>query len=111
MNLMFRTDFGCIEAVIDEECSLKRFYEIANVLTDDLEIRFIKKWDDMDSIMWEFSFRRQPLTLHYNIYTGVSIFPQRFMKAEKRENEAVVEVARILQVKLFSEGEDEEYLS
>jgi hypothetical protein len=32
------------------------------------------------------------------------------MKAEKRENEAVVEVARILQIKLFP-GDDEEYLS
>ena len=38
MSLTLRTDFGCTEAVIDDDCGLKRFYEVANILSDDLDI-------------------------------------------------------------------------
>jgi hypothetical protein len=37
MSLTLRTDFGCTEAIIDDDCGLKRFYEVANILSDDLE--------------------------------------------------------------------------
>jgi hypothetical protein len=31
--------------------------------------------------------------LHFNIYDGVSIFPQRLTDASRKDNEAVVELA------------------
>ena len=40
MSLTLRTDFGCTEAIIEDDCGLKRFYEVANILSDDLEIKF-----------------------------------------------------------------------
>ena len=67
MSLTLRTDFGCTEAIIDDDCGLKRFYEVANILTDDLEIRFTNKEDDFDTLTWDFVFRNHILTLHYNI--------------------------------------------
>ncbi len=54
--LTLRTDFGCTEAVIDEDCGLKRFYEVANILSDDLDIKFTQKTDDFDSLMLDFHY-------------------------------------------------------
>ncbi len=101
MSLTLRTDFGCTEAVIDDDCGLKRFYEVAHILSEDLQILFLHKSDDFDSLMWEFNYNKQSLTLHYNIYTGISIFPKRFREARENENQAVVEVAGFLETKLM----------
>ena len=53
MSLILRSDFGCTEAVIDDDCGLKRFYEVAEILDRDLHISFTKKLDDFDSVsLW-----------------------------------------------------------
>lgn len=99
--LTLRTDFGCTEAVIDDDCGLKRFYEVANILSDDLDIKFTQKTDDFDSLMWDFLYKGHILTLHYNIYTGISIYPRKFREAPRKDNDAVVEVAKFLEGKLL----------
>ncbi|MBY0537334.1 MAG: DUF3630 family protein [Chitinophagaceae bacterium] len=101
MSLTLRNDFGCTEAIIDDDCGLKRFYEVANILSDDLEIKFTKKEDDFDTLTWCFAYKNHALTLHYNIYTGISIFPHKFREAPRNDNEAVVEVAKFLENKLL----------
>ena len=101
MSLTLRTDFGCTEAVIDDDCGLKRFYEVANILSDDLDVNFNHKTDDFDSLMWDFSLKGHVLTLHYNIYTGISIYPRKFREAPRKDNDAVVEVANFLEGKLL----------
>ncbi|RYY30525.1 MAG: hypothetical protein EOO04_04590 [Chitinophagaceae bacterium] len=101
MSLSLRTDFGCTEAIIDDDCGLKRFYEVANILSDDLEIKFQNKLDDFDTLTWDFNFKGYLLTLHYNIYTGISIYPRKFRAAPRKENDAVIEVASFLENKLF----------
>jgi len=101
MSLTLRTTLGCTEAVIDDDGGLKRFYQVADILSDDLRIRFTNKEDDFDTIDWEFSFHGHTLTLHYSIYTGVSIFPSRTRDAMKKDNRAVVELASLLERKLI----------
>jgi hypothetical protein len=101
MSLTLRTDFGCTEAIIDDDCGLKRFYEVANILTDDLEINFLRKEDDFDTLTWEFNFKSHSLTLYYNIYTGISIYPKKFREAPRKDNDAVVELAKFLENKLL----------
>src|SRR5690606_33783737 len=101
MSLTLRTDFGCTEAIIDAECGLKRFYEVADILSDDLEIKFTREEDDFDTLTWYFDFRNHTLTLHYNIYTGISIYPHKFREAPRKDNEAVVEIARFLESRLL----------
>jgi Protein of unknown function (DUF3630) len=101
MSLTLRNDFGCTEAIIDDDCGLKRFYEVANILSDDLEIKFTNKEDDFDTLTWDFAFKAHVLTLHYNIYTGISIYPRKFRQAVRKDNDAVVEVARFLETKLL----------
>ena len=100
MSLTLRTDFGCTEAIIDDDCGLKRFYEVAEILSEDLEIKFTRKEDDFDTLTWDFLYRNHVLTLHYNIYTGISIYPYRFREAPRKDNDAVVEIAKFLEDKL-----------
>lgn len=102
MSLTLRTTFGCTEAVIDEDANLKRFYQVADMLSDDLQVAFLQKEDDFDSISWDFSFNRHNLTLHYSIYNGISIFPTKTKDAKRRENNAVVELATVLEGKLMN---------
>lgn len=101
MSLSLRTDFGCTEAIIDDDCGLKRFYEVADILIEEMDIKFTEKKDDFETLSWQFLFKNLPLTLHYNIYTGISIFPQKFREAARKENDAVVEIAHFVENKLF----------
>lgn len=103
MSLTLRTNMGCTEAVIDDDGGLKRFYQVADVLSEDLNINFSHKEDDFDTIDWEFRFKGHNLTLHYNIYNGISIFPTKTRDALNKDNKAVVELANALELKLFHE--------
>lgn len=103
MSLTLRTNMGCTEAVIADDGGLKSFYQVADILSEDLRVHFSSKEDDFDTIAWEFKFRGHHLTLHYNIYTGVSIFPTKTRDALNKENKAVVELASVLEGKLFSQ--------
>ena len=102
MSLTLRIALGCTEAIIDDDGGLKRFYQVADILSKDLHIDFRSKEDDFDSIDWDFNFHGNQLTLHYNIYTGVSLYPTYTKKARKNENKAVVELASVLEGKLIS---------
>lgn len=102
MSLTLRMALGCTEAIIDDDGGLKRFYQVADILSKDFHIDFRRKEDDFDSIDWNFSFHGSSLTLHYNIYTGVSLYPTFTKNAGKSENKAVVELASVLEGKLIS---------
>ena len=102
MSLTLRTALGCTEAVIDDDGGLKRFYQIASILSDDFEINFTNKEDDFDAISWNFALGNYKMTLHYSIYNGISIFPTKTKDARKRENSAVVELASVLLGKLMT---------
>ena len=96
MTLTLRTDYGCTEAVIAENCGFDRFYKIADILAEQLRIRFTNKIDDSDTSYWDFNFKGHRLTLHYNIYDGVSIFPSNSRNAAQKDNDAVMELAKVL---------------
>ena len=102
MSLTLRTARGCTEAVIDDDGGLKRFYQIAGILSDDFEVSFTNKEDDFDAISWNFALGNYKLTLHYSIYNGISMFPTKTKDARKKENSAVIELANVLVGKLMS---------
>ena len=101
MSLTLRTDFGCTEAIIDDDCGLKRFYEVANILSADFDIQFTNKEDNFDTLTWSFRYRGHQLTLYYNIYTGISLYPFKFRDAPRKENDAVIELAKFLENRLL----------
>lgn len=102
MSLTLRTNLGCTEAVISDDGGLKQFYHVADILSQDFNIKFSNKEDDFDTIDWEFRFKGHNLTLHYNIYNGISIFPTKTRDALNKDNKAVVELAGVLENKLFN---------
>lgn len=103
MSLTLRTTLGCTEAIISDGGGLKQFYRVANVLSQDFNVKFSNKEDDFDTIDWEFRFKGQNLTLHYSIYNGISIFPTKTRDALNKENKAVVELAGALEGKMLNE--------
>jgi hypothetical protein len=61
------------EVVIDDNCGISKFYAVANLLQNDLQISFLNQVDDVDLLNWDFSYKKKFLTLHFDIYGGVSI--------------------------------------
>lgn len=105
MSLTLRTNLGCTEAVLADSGGLKEFYHIANLLSQDYDVRFSSKEDDFDTIDWEFRYKGHQLTLRYSIYNGISLFPSRNRDAQSKENKTVVELAGKLETQLFNEGQ------
>lgn len=102
MSLTLRNSLGCTEVVLDDDGSLQNFYQIANILTDDLKLAFTNKEDNFDDISWDFKMGQHLLTLYYSIYNGISVFPTRTKDARDRDNQAVVELANVLEGKLVN---------
>ena len=95
-----KTPNGSTEAVIDDNCGISKFYAIATTLAEDLEVKFLNQVDDAESLDWDFQYKDSYLTLHYSIFNGVSIFPQK-IKSAKKENTAVLEVADFLERRAY----------
>ena len=94
------TNAGNTEAVIDDNCGISKFYAIAQTLAADLQIKFLNQVDDSETLNWDFHYQNQLLTLHYNIYNGVSVFPLH-IKNMQQENNAVLAIAQFLERKVF----------
>jgi hypothetical protein len=95
MSYHLTTKYGGTEAVIDDNCGISKFYLIADALTHKLQVTFLNQVDDTETMDWDFQYKNFFLTLHYNIFNGVSILPHT-IKGVKKENEAVLEVAQFL---------------
>ncbi|MEN9570770.1 MAG: hypothetical protein RL172_2001 [Bacteroidota bacterium] len=95
-----KTPYGNTEAVIDDNCGISKFYDIANTLAAELKVHFSRQVDDAESLDWEFKYKNQLLTLHYSIFNGVSIFPQH-TKNVSQENNAVLEIAHFLEKRAY----------
>ena len=95
-----KTNYGGTEAVIDDNCGISKFYMIANTLTDELHVSFLNQVDDADTLDWDFEYKNHYLTLHYNIFNGVSILPQSY-KGKGKENKAVIEISNFLERRAY----------
>jgi hypothetical protein len=102
MSLTLRTSLGCTEAILADNGGLKEFYRVANILSQDFDVNFSHKEDDFDTIDWEFRHKGHNITLHYSIYTGISLFPTKTKDALSKDNKAVVELAGLLENKLMN---------
>jgi hypothetical protein len=100
MSYQLKTKSGGTQAVIDDNCGISKFYAIAHTLSEELHVIFLNQVDDSETLDWDFKFKGQLLTLHYNIFEGVSIFPQQ-LNAVKNDNAAVMEVAHYLERHAF----------
>ena len=95
MSYHLTTKYGGTEVVIDDNCGISKFYLIAETLAEDLNVIFLNQVDDAETLDWDFKYKSHLLTLHYNIFNGVSILPNS-TKSKPIENKAVLEVAGYL---------------
>lgn len=100
MSLALRTSLGCAEVIIADDGNLQFFYQVANLLEDDFQIKFLNKEDEFDSISWDFRYKGYQLTLHYNIYSGILLFPTKTREAGYKENKSVMELAELIEEKM-----------
>ena len=94
------TDKGWTEATLDDNCDADAFYAVAGVLETYFNAEFSGRAADLDSIYWDFEYHDHKLTLHYNIYFGVCIFPKAMKAATPEDNKAVEEIATRLMNKM-----------
>lgn len=95
-----KTKHGNTEAVIDDNCGISKFYEIAATLTNELNINFLNKVNGKDTLTWDFEYKNHLLTLHYNVFNGVSLFPKH-VKSILQENNVVLEVSNFLEHRAY----------
>ena len=96
MSYQLKTKSGATEAVIDDNCGISKFYAIAHTLSENLQVIFMNQVDDTETLNWDFKYKEQMLTLHYDIFEGVSIYPQQ-IKSKQTDDMAVLEVAHFLE--------------
>jgi hypothetical protein len=95
-----KTKYGNTEAVIDDNCGISKFYAIADTLSTELNVNFLNQVDDVDTLDWDFKYKNQLLTLHYNVFNGVSVFPQH-AKSILHQNNVVLEIAHFLERRAY----------
>jgi len=95
-----KTKSGNTEAVIDDNCGISKFYAIADTLASELNVNFLNQVDDVDTLDWDFKYKNHLLTLHYNVFNGVSVFPQQ-AKSILHQNNAVMEIAHFLERRAY----------
>ena len=87
-------DYNTNTTIIDDNASLQQFYVLTNELSRIRKVRFTSKLDEVDSIEWNFKYRGYQLSLHYSIYSGVTLTPQN-----SKDAKVVVELAGKLKSK------------
>jgi Protein of unknown function (DUF3630) len=104
MELIVDTSQGWTNAIIEGNCEFNHFYKIAEDMAKHFNIAFTDKLKDFDSVYWDFDYKSSKLSLQYNIYLGISIFPLAFKNASPSDNEHVLEIANALLQKLLADN-------
>jgi len=89
-----------IEETIIADCDFNIFYDVADILAHEFNLSFSNKISDLECAYWDFTYNDNELVLHYNIYLGISIYPQHLGAATAKENLSVTEISHLLREKL-----------
>ncbi len=96
MGIIINKEKGWAEAVIDDNCEFTTFYRCVEILKKDFGIKFTSELERLDSLYWDFEYKNSELSMHYNIYMGIDIYPRAFKKATLIDNENVIEIGQML---------------
>ncbi len=96
MNPQIRNHVGYNEAILDESPSFETFFKWADLLADKLNISFTRKLDDFEALYWDFLYKGTSLTLSYNIFNGITVFPSLEENSDHFENAAIAELVDAL---------------
>jgi hypothetical protein len=101
MSILEPQTNGHAEAVLDDNCGFQKFYKVAYTISEKLRLPFTRKQEKSDTIDWDFSYKGRALTLHFNVYTGLSIVatPQKLMA--KKDGDLAFELASTLKKQYY----------
>ena len=60
-------------ATLVEECGFDLFYKLVSYVEKKLDINFVSKVDDFDSLFYTFINGEEEFLLYYNIYDGIRL--------------------------------------
>lgn len=87
---------GWVEVEFYDNCDYSKFEDAADILEKQFKLRFIEKLNHLDDAYWDFTYKGCELTLHFNHYCGISLFPKKFGAATAGENECAKEIGILL---------------
>ena len=80
---------GYPEISILDNCDFDQIEKYRVILTHKFGAVFKDVLNDFDTVYWDFTLNDCDLTLHYNVYLGLSIYPKRMNSASDQENEMI----------------------
>lgn len=87
---------GWVEVIIKGDNSdYKDFEQVARTLKKLFQVKF-SKLGSLDASYWDFMYKGCELTLHYNIYLGISLFPKALKLSSQKDNKCVKELGELL---------------
>jgi len=90
---------GFKEITIIEDCDFEVFYVCAKNLKKLLNIAYKNQLHDFDSLYWDFDFMGSMFTIHYNVFVGINIFPEKGKQAAPKDNEILDEIFELIKDK------------
>ena len=87
-------DKGYPNIQLSFDVEFEEFYRVADILQKELNVVFYSTVDDFDSLYWHFKFEGGDLTLHYNTFLGISIYPslaKNFSQGDEKAIERLME--------------------
>jgi hypothetical protein len=80
------------EVVIDDNCDFAMFYRTVEVLQENFIVTFCNIISDFDTLYWDFLSDGVSMTLHYNVFFGITLYPTKMSKANDGENLSVLQL-------------------
>ena len=68
------------EILITEQADNSLFERFADRIVIEFKAKIIGKANDLDSIYWDFQIKSEIITLHYQVFLGIYIFPKELGK-------------------------------
>ena len=90
------TEKGWTEVVLDDNYDFEKFYSATKILQKQFSFRLVEKLDDFYTLYWDFEKEEKRLTLHYNIYLGLSLYSTRQINITKEENQEILQIGKNL---------------
>ena len=89
-------DKGWTEIILDDDCGYERFHSAIDLLKRECNAPFINFLDDFDTLYQDFRMGNIQLTLRYNIYEGLSLYPLKQQGSTEEEGSAAERVGKFL---------------
>lgn len=80
------------EIVLADVPNDKLFLAIADRIVIEFEAEIIEKVNDLDSIYWDFKIGSEIITLHQQIFMGITIFSKELNNASIKANKLVEKI-------------------